>query len=416
MAVIESERADDASSGRTAGAENDHDPAASHRDAAIKLLLKKQYADAEVCLREAVRLRPGDADYLNELGMAVWGQKRPAEAETIYREAYQINPDNYKTLANLGLAIHEQRRPGEAAQFYRMALAIRPDGFEAIMNLGIVLSDEGRFEEAMGLLIAAHQLRPDSSDALQNLGMNLARLGRWDDAIVIYEEALRRSPESPSVHRNLAYALLICGNYERGWSEHEWRFKCPDYIGSRVNRTFWNGDEFHRQAILLHAEQGYGDTLQFIRYAPMVKRRGGRVVVLCPAPLLRLVARCDGVDLAVDASSFVPDCHIHAPMLSLPAIFGTTMATVPAQCPTWPPTRCSSNIGGPSWPGLRYRDQARRPRHGWTHLRPSCEAVCDRDRLARKPIAWRRSLAIVPALSACPTGRAARRPAGLVAD
>ena len=368
-------------------------------------------------MREAVRLRPGDADYLNELGMAVWGQKRPAEAETIYREAYQINPDNYKTLANLGLAIHEQRRPGEAAQFYRMALAIRPDGFEAIMNLGIVLSDEGRFEEAMGLLISAHQLRPDSSDALQNLGMNLARLGRWDDAIVIYEEALRRSPESPSVHRNLAYALLICGDYERGWPEHEWRFKCPDYIGSRVNRTFWNGDDFHRQAILLHAEQGYGDTLQFIRFAPMVKRRGGRVVVLCQTPLLRW-------SLAATGSIWLSTAQLR-PRLSCPCTVAEPAGDLRhdaghgagASALSGHRSRCSSNIGGPSWPGRsKSRPGAAGPATDGPDLAAEREAVSDRDRLARKPDASHGSLAIISAGPVCPTGRAAGRPADQLAD
>jgi tetratricopeptide (TPR) repeat protein len=333
MAVLEGAQAEDAQAVEPRTPDIDRDPAASHHDTGIKLLLQKRYVEAEAYLRAALGLLPDDADILNALGMAIWRQNRADEAEAIYRQAWQFDSNNYKVLANLGLALQDQGRLGEAAECYRMALKIQPDGFEAIMNLGVIFSDEGSFDEAMGWLVAAHQLRPDSADALQNIGMNLARLGRWDEAIVIYDEALRRDPESPQLHRNLAYALLASGNYERGWSEHEWRFKCPDYVGSRVNRTFWNGDDFQGQKILLHAEQGFGDTLQFIRFAPMVKRRGGKVVVQCPAPLLRLVARCDGVDMAVDASSFVPDCHIHAPMLSLPAIFGTTMATVPAQVP-----------------------------------------------------------------------------------
>ncbi len=333
MPVFQVEQVEDATAVGPRTPEVDHELAASHRDAAIKLLLQQRYVDAEALLREAARRRPDDADILNDLGMAVWRQKRLDEAEAIYRRAHQINPHNYKTLANLGLAVHEQRRFDEAAEYYRMALLIQPDGFEAIMNLGVVFSEQGKLDEAMGWLVAAHQLRPDSADALQNIGMNLSRLGRWEQAVVVYDEALGSNPESPQLHRNLAYALLASGQYERGWAEHEWRFKCPDYVGSRVNRTFWNGDHFRGRSILLHAEQGYGDTLQFIRFAPMVKRRGGRVVVQCPASLLRLVARCDGVDMAFDASSFVPDCQIHAPMLSLPAIFGTTMATVPAQVP-----------------------------------------------------------------------------------
>ena len=163
--------------------------------------------------------------------------------------------------------------------------------------------------------------------------MNLARQGRWSEAIVFYEEALRQKPEFPEVHRNLAYALLCRGDYARGWPEHEWRLKCNGAEGHRINRTFWNGDDFRGQSLLLHSEQGFGDALQFIRYASLVKRRGGQVMLLCPGRLLRLLARCEGVDLAFDASSYVPDCQSHVPMLSLPAIFNTTIETVPARVP-----------------------------------------------------------------------------------
>jgi hypothetical protein len=201
------------------------------------------------------------------------------------------------------------------------------------MNLGIVLSDQGRFDDAVEWLLGALELRPDSADALQNVGMNLLRQGKWAEAIAYYERALEQQPEFPEVHRNLAYALLCCGDFERGWPEHEWRLKCRPHPGARINRTFWNGDDFRGRTILLHAEQGYGDTLQFIRFAPMVKRRGGQVLMLCQTRLLRLIARCPGVDLAFEGSSYVPDCDVHAPLMSLPAIFGTTLATLPAEVP-----------------------------------------------------------------------------------
>ena len=185
----------------------------------------------------------------------------------------------------------------------------------------------------MDWLEAAHRLRPARADALQNLGMNLSRQGRWDEAIDRYEQALRQRPEFPEAHRSLAYALLCRGDHERGWPEHEWRLKCHPHPGYRINRTFWNGDDLKGRTILLHAEQGFGDTLQFIRFAPLVKRRGGQVLVLCQTALLGLVARVAGVDLAFDGSSYEPDCHVHAPLLSLPAVLGTTLATLPARIP-----------------------------------------------------------------------------------
>jgi tetratricopeptide (TPR) repeat protein len=277
--------------------------------------------------------RMQNTDTMNGLGVAVWRQGRLAEAEEIYRRALGIKPEDFRIWTNLGLVLAEQNRKAEAAESFRAALRLKPDLFTARMNLGIALSDLGNFEEAMNWLLAALQLCPDSAEAMQNVGMNLSRQGRWGEAIAYYEQAARLQPDNPEVHRSLAYVLLGAGDYARGWPEHEWRLRCRPLRGVQINRTFWNGDDFRNQTILLHYEQGHGDTLQFIRFAPLVKRRGGRVVVLCQPALLRLVARCPGIDLVFEGTSYEPECHIHAPLMSLPAIFGTTLATLPAQVP-----------------------------------------------------------------------------------
>jgi Flp pilus assembly protein TadD len=309
------------------------DLATWYRNQAIFLSLEGQFAESEACSREALRIRPDDVDVLNELGAAVWRQGRLTEAEEIYLQACRIKPDDFRILTNLGLALYNQGRIDEAGECYRRAIQIQSHAFDAQMNLGIVLSDQGRFDEAMDYLRAAHELRPDSADILQNLGMNLGRQRRWHEAIDFYEQALRQRPDFPEVHRNLAYALLLCGDYARGWPEHEWRLRCHPHPGYKINRMFWNGDTLRERTILLHPEQGYGDLLQFIRFAAMVKQRVGRVLVLCPAPLLQLVARCNGVDMAFEGGSYEPSCDVHAPLLSLPAIFGTTLETLPAQVP-----------------------------------------------------------------------------------
>ncbi len=333
MEALVGERAQDAASVELEAQDLDAELAIRYRDHAIRLSLQGYFAESESFSREALRLRPDDVDVLNELGVAVWRQGRPSEAEAIYDRACQIEPNDFRVLTNLGLALHSQMRVEEAGESFRRALAIRPDVFEAVMNLGIVYSDLGKFDEAASWLESALELRPDSADALQNIGMNLGRRGKWSEAVRYYDQAVRLKPEFPEAHRNLAYALLCCGDYGRAWPELEWRLKCKPYDGHRINRMFWNGDDFRDQTILVHAEYGFGDILHFVRYVSLVKRRGGQVMLLCPAPLLRLLARCEGVDLAFDATSYVPDCQIQAPMLSLPAIFGTTLDTIPARVP-----------------------------------------------------------------------------------
>ena len=300
---------------------------------AESLLNERRYEEAEALLREAHFQRPDDPDLLNKLGCALWELGRPTEAEPFFRRAHQFSPRDALILNHLGLALWDQGRTAEAADCYRQALQLRPDMVDVQMNLGVVLSDLGEFDEALDRLRGAVQQRPYHPDGLQNLGMTLARQGNWGEAIEYYNRALDAKPDYPEVHRNRAYARLFLGDFERGWPEHEWRLSCRRHQGCRVKRPAWRGESLPDKSIVLHYEQGYGDTLQFIRYAALVKQRVGMVFVLCQSRLLRIVSRCAGVDLAFDGSSFMPDCDVHASLMSLPAIFKTTMATVPRRVP-----------------------------------------------------------------------------------
>jgi Flp pilus assembly protein TadD len=302
-------------------------------DDAIRLAQQGRYAESEACSRRALRLRPDDVDILNELGGAVWRQGRAAESEAIFLRACAIEPNDFRILNNLGLAVYDQGLVDEAGDYYRRALRVNPDVFDARMNLGIVLSDQGRHDEATEWFRAAQKLRPHSTEILQNLAMNLGRQGRSPEAVAYYEQSLRLRPDHVETHVNLGYALLCAGDYERGWREYEWRLKSDKHGGYRISRPRWNGEDIHNQTILLHTEQGLGDNLQLIRFAAMVKKRAGQVLALCQEPLLKLVARCNGIDMACDGNSFQPNCDVHASFLSLPAIFGTTLETLPAQVP-----------------------------------------------------------------------------------
>jgi Flp pilus assembly protein TadD len=299
----------------------------------VALLDQHQGAEAEPLLREALQLRPDDSDIMNHLGRALWQQGRLEEAEPHFVRANRINPRDAGVWNNLGITCWELGRIEEAVACYRKALEIEPRLFDATLNLGGLLSDQWKLEEALVWLRAASRIRPDSPDVLQNLGLTLGRLGDWDQALDLYEQALRLRPDYAEVHRNRAVVWLNQGDFERGWPEYEWRLKCRRHPGITVRRPFWQGEDLRGRIIMLHYEAGLGDTLQFIRFAPLVKRAGAFVFVLCQTPLLKLVARCPGVDLAFDGESCKPDCDVHAPLLSLPAIFGTTLATLPAQVP-----------------------------------------------------------------------------------
>ena len=306
-----------------------HSAASHYYVLGTDLLRAGRFAEAEACLREANRLKPDDPEILNNLGTSVWQRGRTPEALAYYLRAHQFKPKDFGILNNLGIATWDRGQPDRAAGFYRRALEIEPDSFDARMNLGVALSDLGHFEEALRWVRSALELRPDSADAWDNVGMTLAREGSWDEAMACYDRSLELRPDFPEAHRNRALGRLAKGDFEQGWPELEWRLKCRNPPGLSFPRPRWNGDDLTGQTVVVHWEQGLGDTLQFARFIPEVKRRGATVWLLCQAPLVRLVTRVDGVDRVFEGCSPLPDFHMHAPLMSLPAIIGTTLDTLP---------------------------------------------------------------------------------------
>jgi len=294
------------------------------------LLRQRRFTEAEACFRQALCLQDDDPDVLNNLGTAVWEQGRVPEAMAYYLRAHQFKPRDFGILNNLGIALWDQGRPERAVVFYRRALEIEPNSFDARMNLGVALSDLGQFDEALSWIRSSLEIRPDSADAWDNEGMTLARQGDWDLAMACYDRAIALRPDFGEAHRNRALGWLAHGDFERGWPEAEWRLKCRNPPGFRCPGARWTGDALEGRTILLHWEQGLGDTLQFIRFAQQVKERGGQVWVYCQAPLVRLVASSPGVDRVLDKSVPFTDFQVHAPLMSVPAILGNTLATLPA--------------------------------------------------------------------------------------
>src|SRR5262249_12532517 len=155
-----------------------------------------------------------------------------------------------------------------------------------------------------------------------------------DEALASYEQALHIKPDYPEARWNRSLVWLTMGHLEQGWPDYEWRLKCKE-SGSLppFHAPLWDGSPLEGRTILIHAEQGLGDTIQFIRYASLVKRRGGTVIVECQSDLYQLLAGYPGIDQLIAQGSSLPPFDVHVPLLSLPSIFGTTLANVPADVP-----------------------------------------------------------------------------------
>jgi tetratricopeptide (TPR) repeat protein len=203
---------------------------------------------------------------------------------------------------------------------------------EAKICLASILHDKSEFASAEVLNREALEIARDNPGALSNLGNTLRAMGRVAEAVALHERAVAAAPDEAEFHFALAAALLAAGDYARGWREYEWRWQRsqarPRGFGER-----WQGEDLTGRTILLYAEQGLGDTLQFVRYAPLVAERGGRVILEVQAALVRLMQNLPGIAKVFSQDEALPDFDTHCPLLSLPQVFGTLLDTIPASGP-----------------------------------------------------------------------------------
>ncbi|MDR3440075.1 MAG: tetratricopeptide repeat-containing glycosyltransferase family protein [Telmatospirillum sp.] len=321
--------------------------------------------DAVACYKRAISLKPGHPGTYNNLGSALFdvgqpeaaiacyrkaiGLKRdsPAygnlanalrkqgdlnEAIACFRNAISLQPDQSEAYHNLGNVLQDQERLGEAVSHYRWAIVIKPGDPEAYNGLGTALREMERLDEAVACFQTALDLRPDYCPAYNNLGNTLQDQGRMDDAVACYRRALALEPDHPGAHCNLAMALLGQGDLAAGWEAYERRWQTPDGINARrdFGRPQWRGEAAEGKTLLIHAEQGFGDSLQFCRYASLAAARGLRVVMEVQKPLLRLLRGLPGVEQVVPYGEPLPAFDLHCPMLSMPLALGTTLATIPS--------------------------------------------------------------------------------------
>jgi len=282
---------------------------------------------------QALRLQADFPEAHNNLGNALYLQGKLGEAAAHYEEALRQRPGYPEAHSNLGLALADNGKREAGIAHYHEAIRLNPSYAEPHNNLGIALLREGRFEEAELHCRKALHLRPGFADAHNNLGSILLRQGRFDEALAQYEEAMRLKQNFAESHWNRSLLWLLLGNFEQGWPEYEWRWTQPGFTRRHVQKPLWDGSDLAGRSIVLHSEQGLGDTMQFIRYASVVKQRGGNVIVECHPPLLRLLAGVPGINHLAPEGSLLPAFDVHAPLLNLPSILRTSLATVPATVP-----------------------------------------------------------------------------------
>ena len=269
---------------------------------------------------------------MQTLEMAFQFQKagRLEEAIALYRRGLAEAPESVEGHFNLGLCLHLARKLDEAIEQYQAALARKGDYADAHNNLAAAYRSKGRMEEAIEQFRMALACRPESAEMHSNLGYTLHEAGKFDEALTECRRALEINPNYVEAHVNMALTLLLLGDFEHGLRHYEARLAPHFRLAREMPVPRWDGGDLRGKTILLDHEQGFGDTIMFVRYATVLARRGARVLVGCQTELSRLMRSVEGVAALVTEKDFVPPCDVHCPMASLPFMCGTRVETVPA--------------------------------------------------------------------------------------
>ena len=296
----------------------------------------KRDAEALVSLDKALALRPGDINVLHSRGNALLALARPAEALAAFDAVLAREPRHAEAQLNRGVALAELGRTQDALAAFDAALMLAPNHPAAHYNRGNVLAALGRDAEALSAFDRALALAPGHVTAWNNRGRALQALSRHAEAIESFDKALALQKDYADAHFNRALSLLTLGDLKRGFEQYEWRWKKTGMSDTRRNyrRPLWLGEyPLAGKTILLHAEQGLGDTIQFARYAPLIPRAGARVVLEVQPELKTLLSELAGVSACLARGEPLPAYDVHCPLGSLPLALKTEPATVPADIP-----------------------------------------------------------------------------------
>jgi len=274
------------------------------------------------------------ADQLNEEGIQWLHKREIKKALNCFEKAVQLDPLHAYAFCNIGRIYYEQDQLEKALQNFEKSISIIPDLPEAHSNMGLTLHRLNQMDKAIAAYQTALEINPNYPIACHNMGFTLEKLGQLDESIKWYEKAIAMEPNYIHAHTNLAMTLLLIGDYKRGFKEYEWRLKHENAESREFQSIPWKGQSFFNKRLLIYPEQGYGDSIQFIRYLPEVNKRGGSVVLETHKYLVPLFKDMPYIDeIVIHDETPTPEVDYHIAIASLPYVFETTLETIPCNIP-----------------------------------------------------------------------------------
>jgi tetratricopeptide (TPR) repeat protein len=290
-------------------------------------------ADAILSFQRALALNPRHWDAANRSALLLYQSERFEEALTHFDLCDQLQPSHFPTLYMRAFTLYKLKRFEEALAENHRALALDPTNADACNNIGNVIRSLGRNEEALPWYDRALELRPNFAGTLTNKAVSLVELHRFDEAFAAYHQALAVDPSHAPAEWNLALLQMLTGNFEAGWAGREARWNAISKAVPKLSGPTWLGEEpIAGKTMLLHTDEGLGDSIQFARYIPMLAARGARVVLVIEDALYPLLSGLTGVAQCLPRSAGVrPEFDLHCPLSSLPLAFKTRLDSIPAE-------------------------------------------------------------------------------------
>lgn len=304
-----------------------------HFNCGIAFFAQKKYNEAIDQFCTAIELNGQYIKAYVHLGNTYLVQHKRQKAEEAYRNALFYEPKNIEALLAIAHLLHDHNEFDQAEYYFLQALELQPHNVKILLDCANSLNMNNKVEKALKLYNKIIELRPKNTSALYNIAYSLKKLGKVKEALELYKKVLELNPHHHEAHFGKGITHLIMGDFEQGWPEYEWRWKrngCNQRIPSA---SVWNGSDVNGKTIIILAEQGLGDTFQFIRYAQVIKQMGATVIAMVQTPLVQLLSLCPYIDKVVPLNSSFDSCDYYISLLSIPAVMHTTLDTIPHNIP-----------------------------------------------------------------------------------
>lgn len=335
---------------------------------ANNLFVTKQYDEAIAFYKQAIALNPTSAQLFFNIGQALYYAQHYAQALEAYKKTIRYKSNHHRAYVQMAQIMIDVKQPNDAINPLQQALMLEPNNPEARLILARLYNDKRHFDKAIEIITEGLALEPTHINLTFELANIFNLINRLDEALALYQGLDQRLPNNPSILYNIAFtykklghldkalpfynktlelnpnhsealfsrglAYLVIGDFEKGWHGYEWRYNRPSQGSLRnYDQPRWDGSDLQGKTILIHAEQGLGDTFQFIRYAKLVKEKNGIVIVAVQQPLVTIIKRCKYIDHVISLNDMPPHFDVHAPIMSLPYILKTTLETIPNEHP-----------------------------------------------------------------------------------